>query len=37
MLRDDAAAVIVVGDVKGLNSALLIAEEAAAPASRSTA
>jgi tRNA G10 N-methylase Trm11 len=30
VLRDDAAAVIVVGDVKGLNSALLIAEEAVA-------
>ena len=30
VLSDDAAAVIVVGDVKGLNSALLIAEEATA-------
>ncbi len=29
VLSDDSAAVIVVGDVKGLNSALLIAEEAA--------
>jgi DNA methylase len=28
VLRDDSAAVLVVGDVKGLNSALLIAEEA---------
>jgi hypothetical protein len=28
VLTGDAAAVIVVGDVKGLNSALLIAEEA---------